>query len=132
MAVTARSIASPTSLKRRIRQFYTLLNDREFARCHRIVDPQLRRRRDSVTLYQYEQSLRDFVMKLGPIEVLSIDVELHAHEPTRGYEGRDFAVGQTVWADCKGRQHAFQERWGRDGRTWCTRSTGFVVPEARR
>ena len=44
-------------------------------------------------------------------------------------EGRDFAVGKSLWSDKGGERHVFSERWVRQGQAWYTRSTGFVAPE---
>ena len=117
-----------TSLKRRIKQFYDLLNRGDFSRCHRMLDPRLRRNPHAVTLLQYENSLREFVGRAGPIRVVDIDVVAHLNKPSVLYEGRDFAVGETRWLDESGTQREFKERWVRDGRVWYTRSTGLLFP----
>jgi hypothetical protein len=54
-------------------------------------------------------------------------VDLHLREPSVLYEDRDFATGKTIWEDKSGGRHSFLERWVRDGRTWYTRSSGFVT-----
>jgi hypothetical protein len=128
VAMTVKAASQQTSLKRRIRQFYELLEQQDFARCHQMIDPRVRQKPSSVTLLQYQNSLQEFLAAVGTIDVERIDVELHLGESNRLYENRDFAVGQTWWTDDKGEQHQFAERWVRDGRTWFTRSTGLVPP----
>ena len=116
------------SLRRRIRQFYQLLNQGHFARCHQMIDPRLRLKPSTVTLFQYQNALREFCERFGRVKVLEISLELHLKEPSVLYEGRDFAVGRTTWQDTTGERRVFAERWVREGRAWYTRSTGFVVP----
>ena len=125
--MTTKTVSKQVSLKRRIRQFYRLMNEGETARCHRMIDPRVRAKPSSVTLYQYENSLRQFLEHFGSVNVLDIEVALHLEEPSKLYEGRDFAVGTTTWADSAGTQHVFSERWVWEERGWYTRSTGFVV-----
>lgn len=117
-----------SSLKRRIRQFYQLLNQRDFGRCHQMIDPRVRLKPSSVTLFQYENALRQFLDQFGAVHVLGISLDLHINEPSALYEGRDFALGKTTWADEAGERHVFAERWVREERAWYTRSTGFVTP----
>ena len=126
--MTPKTENRPSSQKRRIRQFYALLSRRDFNRCHRIIDPRIRSKASSVTLFQYGNALRPFVDHFGSVTVLDISPNVHLDEPSALYEGRDFAVGKTTWADDTGEQHAFSERWVREGRSWYTRSTGFVTP----
>jgi hypothetical protein len=128
MAMRARIVNRQSSLKRRIRQFYNLLNERAFERCYLLIDPRIRDKPNSVTLLQYTNSLRDFLDYFGSVKVLEISLLLHLNEPSKLYEGRDFAMGKTTWQDEKGEQHAFSERWVWEGRAWYTRSTGFVTP----
>lgn len=117
------------SLDRRIRQFYKLLNERDFQRCHEMIDPRVRHRPESVTLLQYLNAAAEFVEHCGNLTVVDLKVELHLQEPNVLYEGRAFAVGKTVCEDTRHQRHAFAERWVRDGRSWYTRSTGFVIPD---
>jgi hypothetical protein len=126
--MTTRTTPQQTSLRRRVRQFYRLLNQRDFGRCHRMIDPHVRAKPSSVTLFQYENALRDFLEQFGAVKVLEIDIDLHLNEPSVLYSGRDFALGKTTWADAAGQRHVFSERWVCEGRTWYTRSTGFVTP----
>jgi hypothetical protein len=126
--MTTKAENRPTALKRRIQRFYDLLNEGEFARCYAMIDPRVRRNSASVTLYQYENSLRQFRAHFGGIRIMEIRVDLHLNEPSKLYEGRDFAVGRTVWEDQLGEQHVFSERWVRESRSWYTRSTGLVTP----
>ncbi len=116
------------SLKRRVRQFYELLNKRDFEACHQMIDPRVRQTASSVTLYQYENALSDFIAQFGSIKLLEISLSLHLAEPSKLYEGRDFALGKTSWEDEAGEQHLFSERWVWENRTWYTRSTGFITP----
>jgi hypothetical protein len=114
------------SIERRIKQFYGFLNSGEVERCYQMIDPRVRAESTSVTLLQYANSLRVFRETTGRLELAEIHVQLHVGEPSRLYEGRDFAVGTTVYEDQHGQRHTFQERWVREGRIWYTRSTGFV------
>jgi hypothetical protein len=109
-----------------------LLNDRDFGRCHRMIDPRVRAKPSSVTLFQYQNSLSQFVGCFGSVSILGISISLHLNEPSKLYEGRDFAVGETTWMDQTGERHVFLERWVREGRAWYTRSTGFVTPVAEK
>jgi hypothetical protein len=118
------------SLRRRIRQFYRQLNQRAFDRCYRMIDPRVLLKPSSVTLYQYESALAQFLDRFGSVKVLEMDLDLHLGEPSALYEGRGFALGKTTWADEAGEQHVFSERWVWDERAWYTRSTGFVTPAA--
>ena len=93
-----------------------------------MIDPQVRDASGSVTLYQYGNSLHEFMDRFGPLMVRAIQLSLHLDEPNRLYQGRDFAVGKTTLSDALGDRHAFLERWVREGRAWYTRSTGFVTP----
>jgi hypothetical protein len=126
--MTTRTENRQASLKRRIRRFYNLLNQGDFRRCHQMIDPRVRLKPSSVTLFQYENALRQFLDRFGSVEVLEIHIDLHVNEPSILYEDRDFAVGQTAWEDEVGQRHDFSERWVCEGRTWYTRSTGFVTP----
>jgi hypothetical protein len=128
MAMTTQTRNRQVSIRRRVRQFYDLLNQGRFQRCHEMIDPRIRIKPSSVTLFQYENSLRHFVETFGSVKMLEIKLELHVKESSVLYEGRDFAVGKTTWQDKTGERHAFAERWVREGRVWYTRSTGFVVP----
>ena len=118
------------SLRRRVRQFYKLLNQGEFERCHEMIDPRVRSNPNSVTLLQYSTACRDFLDRIGFIKLVELRVDLHIQEPSILYEDRDFATGKAIWEDRSGERHTFAERWVRDGRTWFTRSTGFVAPAA--
>jgi hypothetical protein len=130
MAMTVRTEHRQTSLKRRIRQFYRVLNQRAFDRCFRMIDPRVLLKPTSVTLFQYESALGQFLDRFGSVKVLGIDLDLHLGEASALYQERDFAVGKTTWADESGEQHVFSERWVWDDRAWYTRSTGFVTPAA--
>jgi hypothetical protein len=131
MAMTAQAASRRASLKRRVRQLYESLNKRDFSRCHQMIDPRVRLKPSSVTLYQYENALREFLDCVGCVSVIAIELDLHLSEPSKLYGGRDFAVGKTTWEDRAGQQRVFSERWVREGRTWYTRSTGFIMPEAK-
>ena len=117
-----------SSLKRRIRQFYNLLNQGDFKRCYQMIDSLIRLNPASVTLFQYENALRQFLDNFGSVNILEINIRLHLNEPSQLYEGRDFAVGRTTWEDERGKPNVFSERWVLHNRVWYTRSTGFVVP----
>ena len=58
MAMTARTDNRHSSLKRRIRQFYKLLNQQDFERCYQMIDPRVRIKPSSVTLFQYQNASR--------------------------------------------------------------------------
>jgi hypothetical protein len=129
MAMTTRAEHRQVEVQRRIEQFYTLLNRGQFHRCYKMIDPRVRVRPSSVTLFQYANALRQFIERFGTIEILETMMTLHLGEPNTLYEGRDFAVGKTAWADKTGERHVLLERWVREGRSWYTRSTGFVTPD---
>lgn len=116
-----------SALKRRIRRLYERLNANDFAGCHQMIDPRVRDQPTSVTLLQYENAARDFLAKTGGVKVMKVEITLHIAEPSKLYEDRDFAVGQTCWQDEYGQEHMFNERWVREGRTWFTRCTGFLA-----
>jgi hypothetical protein len=116
------------SIKRRIRQFYDLLNRHDFNRCFQMIDPRIRRTPTSVTIFQYENSLAQFLEAHGSITIQDIEIMLHLGEPSTLYENRDFAIGKTTWLNEAGEPQVFLERWVREGRAWYTRSTGFVSP----
>jgi len=124
--MTTKTDSQLVSLKRRIRQFYELLNKQDHASCHQMIDPRVRQKSSSVTLLQYEHSIREFLAAVGEIDIERIELDLHIDEPNELYEDRDFATGQTWWTDGKGEQHLFSERWVREGRVWYTRNTGFI------
>ena len=126
--MTTKAKTNPASLKRRIRQFYVSLNKRDFASCYEMIDPRLRAQPNSVTRFQYDNVLQEFVDAVGSVQLLVINISLHENEPSVLYGGRDFATGQTKWKDRTGQQHVFSERWVRDGQTWHTRATGFLMP----
>jgi hypothetical protein len=128
----AKTRAQTASLEKRIRHFYGLLNEGRFAECYRMIDPVVRDKPSSVTLHQYQTSLRAFLDHFGQVRIRGISLDLHLNEPSKLYADRDFAVGQTVWEDEAGEGHQFQERWVRAGRSWYTRSSGFVVPETKK
>ena len=86
----------------------------------------------SVTLFQYENALREFLDQFGVVKVVEINLELHLNETSKLYDGRDFAIGKTCWADEAGNHHVFSERWVFEGRKWYTRSTGFLIPDANK
>ena len=119
---------SQASLNRRIKQFYNLLNHRDFERCHEMIDPRVRLKSSSVTLLQYMTAGGEFLDHFGRCEIVELHIDLHLRERSALYDDRDFAIGKTVWKDERGQGHAFSERWVRDGRAWYTRSTGFVAP----
>jgi hypothetical protein len=130
LAMTTKTENRQSSVKRRIRQFYDLLNQRDLRRCYQMIDPQVRLKPTSVTLYQYENALREFLDRFGSVTVVEISITLHSDEPSVLYGDRDFAIGNTTWVDDLGEQHTFSERWVRQDRAWYTRSTGFVTPSA--
>src|SRR5205823_1123636 len=117
---------------KRIRHFYGLLNEGRFEECYRMIDPAVRDKPSSVTLYQYQTSLRAFLDHYRQVRIRGISLALHLDEPSKLYADRDFAVGQTIWEDEAGEEHRFQERWVRERRSWYTRSSGFVAPETKK
>ena len=94
-----------------------------------MIDPRLRDQPGSVTLFQYQNALLQFIDRFGPLTILEISVSLHLDESNKLYEGRDFAVGRTIGSDKGGERHVFSERWVCQEQAWYTRSTGFVAPE---
>src|SRR5438105_896503 len=107
MAMTNRSVSQQASVKRRIRHFYSLLNQGDFRRCYELIDPQVRVQPRSITFFQYETASRQFVEHFGPVTIVDISVVLHVNEPSELYKGRDFVVGKTTWNDEAGERHVF-------------------------
>jgi hypothetical protein len=130
--MTTKASTQLALLERRVGQFYDLVSRKEFEKCYAMIDPQVRENPGSVTLLQYQRSLESFLNYFGKVDVQRLRLDLHLDEPNRLYADRDFAVGETVWTDEAGEEHIFSERWVRDGRSWYTRSTGFLTPSARR
>lgn len=126
--MTAKQNSKSSILKRRIREFYDLLNKRQFPGCFEMIDPRIRHNPNSVTLFQYENALREFIEVVGTVFIDNTSIEIHTDEPSEIYEGRDFALGKTTWDDERGQKHVFSERWVWEGGDWYTRSTGFLVP----
>lgn len=120
-----------TALRKRIKRFYEHLNYEDGDKCYRAIDPRIRKKPTSVTLFQYLSSLKRFLGWSGGVLVHRIEpIRLHLNERNRLYENRDFALAEVHWEDQYGHMHTFREKWVREpnGR-WYTRSTGFVVPE---
>jgi hypothetical protein len=116
MAMSSKATDKQASLKRRIRRFYTLLNARRFDQCYQLIDPRLLEKPGTVTLFQYEQSLGEFLEQVGSVRVRTVTiVGLHLNESSKLYEGRDFALGKTVWEEANGESHEFSERWVCEG-----------------
>lgn len=126
--MTRPTISQTQSLKRRIQRFYTLLNKRAFDQCYTMIDPKIRESSTSVTLFQYQVALATFMEHFGTVDVQHTAVDLHLDEPSKLYENRDFATGETTWQDQVDEVHCFRECWVRHGRAWFTRSTGYVTP----
>jgi len=116
------------SVKRRIRLFYDLLNQHDFKRCFQMIDPRIRRVPTSVTFFQYENALSQFLESHGSITIQEVEINLHLGEPSTLYEDRDFALGKMTWQNEAGELQGFLERWVREGQSWYTRSTGLVAP----
>ena len=115
---------------RRVREFYAHLNVRRFERCYAFLDPRLLAKPNTVTRFQYETALGEFLDAVGAVAVRSVAVTgLHLGEPSKLYEGRDFALGTTSWEDAGGTPHQFAERWVCDSGEWYTRSTGLLLPD---
>jgi hypothetical protein len=93
-----------------------------------MIDPGIRLKPSSVTLFQYENALKQFLDHFKSVAIRDITIELHLREKSKLYGDRDFAVGRSVWLDEMGEEHSFLERWVKEGRTWYTRSTGFITP----
>ena len=132
--MTARAASSriTSALQKKIQRFYEHLNRGDFAWCYLALDPRLRESPNSVTMYQYVNSLQRFLDRYGTVKVRQIDpVTLHLDEPNRLYNNRDFALALVAWEDERGEAHRFRERWVRDRRGWWySRNTGLITPEA--
>lgn len=128
MAMISKAAKQQPALERKIRSFYGMLNRRDFESCHQLIDPRVRDTPGSVTLFQYENALQEFMDQFGPLKILELHVTLHLDEPNKLYGGRDFAMGKTILLDKGGDRHVFLERWVRERRAWYTRSTGLVTP----
>jgi hypothetical protein len=118
MAMSTKIATKQLSIKRRIRQFYDPLNQHDFKRCFLMVDPRIRRTPISVTLFQYENSLAQFIDAHGSITIQEVEITLRLGEPSTLYEGRDFAMGKTACLNEAEEPQVFLERWVREGRAW--------------
>ncbi len=130
------SITAPqllAALRRRIKQFYSRVDQRLFEKCWEMVDPHIRAEARSITQCQYTAALERFVTWCGAVRICTIEpVHIHVNEPSRLYENRDFATVRVTWEDSRGEVHIFTERWVRGRRGWWyTRSSGLVVPGDR-
>ena len=106
------------------------MNARAFEKCFLFLDPRLLVRPGAVTQYQYETTLAEFMTHVREVRVRTVCVTgLHLNEPSKLYEGRDFALGKTEWEDVTGTPHEFAERWVCERGVWYTRSSGLVLPE---
>jgi len=92
-----------------------------------MIDPRVRHKPESVTLLQYSNSVAEFLDRVGSLSLVDLDLDVHLHERNILYENRDFALGKSVFDDARGQRRVFSERWVREGRSWYTRSTGFVT-----
>lgn len=119
--------ATAAAVERRIRLFYDHFNEDQIEKCYGMLDPSIRHDSNGVTLHQYTTSVRRFREHLGKVTVLSVSIELHEDEPTELFKGRDFAIGTSNCREASGAERTFQERWVRDGRSWFTKCTGYVL-----
>ncbi|HEX5444034.1 MAG TPA: hypothetical protein VFW87_09410 [Pirellulales bacterium] len=113
-------------LSDRIRQLYSLLNDRKFEECFKIVDPRLRNA-GKITFEVYANSLSHFIQKYGPLHLMRIDgLKLFIDANVKN-EDRGFAYALVVAHDKNGRPMQLRERWVKeaDG-SWYTRKLGLV------
>ena len=113
----------------RVRRFYECLNAGQFRDCFEMIDPSIREDPHSVTLYQYMQSLGSFLKYYGSVQVLEVELHVHANEPSVRFRNRDFAIGKSSWKDQREGAHIFQERWVKNDSDWYTVATGFVTPD---
>jgi hypothetical protein len=127
-AMTTKLDRANQVVARRIGEFYKSMNARDFDRCYRMIDPEVRKSPRSVTLNNYVGALQTFMNRFGSVEIQTIEITVRSHEKTTLYGDREFAVGQTNWTDKDGEPHVFEERWVKNLRTWFTRSTGLVTP----
>src|SRR5260370_339263 len=91
---TATVRTQTSTLERRIRKFYGMLIEHEFAKCYRSIDPSIRANSSGVTLFQYENALREFGVYYGQINVVTVTLQLHLDEPSDLYGNRDFVLKQ--------------------------------------
>lgn len=115
------------ALETRIRHFYESMNRHDFTKCYAMIDPRVVSKSEALTISQYTHSLERYLDRFASINLVEIGITgLHLNEPNKLYEGRDFALGKTVWEDDDGNRHEFSERWVFQDGAWYTRSTGFV------
>lgn len=120
--------STTTALVRRIKKFYSHLASGEFESCYRMIDAVVRENPNSVTHHQYVTSLQTFLDAVEEFHFNEItSIELHLGEPSNLYGVRDFAVVNLVWSGKDEQRHKQPERWVKNGRSWYTRATGFVV-----
>lgn len=106
------------------------MNRQDFSQCFVMIDPRVLDKSAAVTISQYKQSLHRCFERVGSITVVEVRISgMHINEPTKLYEGRDFAIGKTVWEDEEGNRHEFAERWVFEDGEWYTRSTGLALVE---
>jgi hypothetical protein len=101
--MSTRTDTKESALQRKIRRFYDLLNEHDFAQCHKMIDPRVRAKSSSVTLFQYQSALSQFVGRFGPIEILDIGITLHLNEPNDGSEKVAFGIlaQQAYWSEVR-------------------------------
>ncbi len=124
------STTPEAAIQQRVREYYAHLNARRFERCYSFLDPRLLAKPNTVTRFQYEAALAEFLSAVAAVRVRAVTITgLHLNEPSKLYEGRDFALGKTDWEDAAGNSYQFAERWVCDGGEWYTRSTGLLMPD---
>jgi hypothetical protein len=116
-------------VRARIRRFFELFQERDWAGCYDLLDPSLRN--EKVTGEQFARLLADFYQAYGPIQLVKIE-ELTLHEGVeKSKYGPNFAYGLVLWRDKRHEAHLLKERWVKTGDTWYSRRVGLVVPSAR-
>jgi hypothetical protein len=112
------------ALRRRIRLLYEALNQRDWPRCFKMLDPKLRET-ERVNASDYAKSLAEFQQSYGHVEIRHIEISLYLDARGKN-DSRPFAYTYVLWKDARGGVHLFRERWVLDERRWFTRVVGLV------
>lgn len=118
---TARS-----TIRRRLRLFYSHFNAGRWKSCYALVDPRLSSA-GKVEENAYVDSLRQFHQAYGSIEMRFVDINLHMEVPRAAQDSRPFAYAYVIWKDTRQEYHLFRERWVLERGKWYSRVAGLVV-----
>lgn len=120
------SVIDQSNLGDRIKEFYELLNDRQWVKCFELIDPRLRDA-GAIEFAAFANSLSSFFEKHGPLTFRSVaQLTVYTDAVSRNDE-RDFAYGLVAVEDRDHHSMQFRERWVKDADGfWYTRKVGLV------